>query len=457
MLKPVAAITPGVHRYGWRAQLWDNGRCVWRCDCGLPHRSPARARACSAAALSQRGSGFYPGRDYMDEWLPVPQSDEERIKFGDLLAGALRSEVPRTIDDAVTALHQLRASIMQDGAGFEDIREHQARAEYFKKLFSDIQEVRQLSELVLLSGEWRIALRLIEEPEAPGGQPYQAATRDRKSRVEHGPSLTELVGDRKYGWRLKQIAPLALEALESMIAELHRAGKEATLTGIVQLLRMQERSEEAAWRRLNSLTAPRIQSGMDLRIGDCRVVLSDVADNSIPLILTDPPYGNDAEPLYEWLARFAERVLIPGGSLICYTGNALVRRDYRIFDEHLSWHWTAIMLHDDAQRMFGPNVIVHHKPILWYVKDHRRGRSMVPDVVRSKRDKSEHDWAQGDGGVEQWIHMLTEPEETILDPFAGTAVWGRIACELGRRWIGADIVAGGTTDIMADEIGEAAE
>jgi hypothetical protein len=34
----------------------------------------------------------------------------------------------------------------------------------------------------------------------------------------------------KYGWRLKQIAPLALEALESCIAEFHRVGKEATLT-----------------------------------------------------------------------------------------------------------------------------------------------------------------------------------------------------------------------------------
>ena len=55
----------------------------------------------------------------------------------------------------------------------------------------------------------------------------------------------------------------------------------------------QERSEAAAWRKLNSLTAPRT-AGTDLRIGDCRVVLSDIEDNSVALILTDPPYGNDA-------------------------------------------------------------------------------------------------------------------------------------------------------------------
>jgi hypothetical protein len=193
----------------------------------------------------------------------------------------------------------------------------------------------------------------------------------------------------------------------------------------------------AVERRERSQAAPPVADGFDLRTGDCRIVLSDIEDNSVPLILTDPPYGNAAEPLYEWLARFAARVLIPGGSLICYTGNALRRRDERIFDQHLSWHWMAVMLHDSSQRMFGPNVIVQHKPILWYVKERRSGRTMVPDVVRSKRDKSEHGWAQGDGGVEQWIHMLTEPEETIVDPFAGTATMGshclRVRAPIDRR------------------------
>ena len=43
----------------------------------------------------------------------------------------------------------------------------------------------------------------------------------------------------------------------------------------------------------SSMTAPRIAHGMDYRVGDCRVVLSDIADDSIPLILTDPPYGTE--------------------------------------------------------------------------------------------------------------------------------------------------------------------
>jgi len=398
----------------------------------------------------------------MDEWLPVPETSEAWQQLGVALDDALRG-VPKTVDAAVTALHQLREAIMDD-ANYEDIRERQARADYFKRLFRDVQEVRQLSELVFLDGEWCIARQLAQQPMAPGGQPYQRkSTSDRWSEVETRPAtLTELAGSPKYAWRLKQIAPLAHEALESAAAELHRSGKEATLTAIVQLLRMQERSEEGAWRRLNSITAPRT-SGMDLRIGDARVVLSDIANNSIPLIMTDPPYGNAAEPLYEWLAQFAARVLIPGGSLICYTGQGQLPRDYRIFSQHLTYNWTPVMLHNSAQKIFGAGVIAYHKPILWYVKQSRRPdsagmRTLVPDVVHdSKRDKSTHDWAQGDGGVRRWIHTLTEPGETIVDPFAGSAEWGRICCEEGRCWIGADIEPGGTTTIMADEIQEAAE
>jgi DNA modification methylase len=179
-------------------------------------------------------------------------------------------------------------------------------------------------------------------------------------------------------------------------------------------------------------------------------VLSDIEDNSIPLILTDPPYKDEAERLWLWLAAFAQRVLIPGGSLICYFGGARINRMYRILDDAGLVHWwPCAMLHDQSQRLLGKFIIANHKPILWYVKEYRRGRSLVPDVLRPVRDKSEHPWAQGDGGVEQWIEHLTDPEEVILDPFAGTAEWGRIAVEMGRRWIGADVVSGGDETVVA--------
>jgi hypothetical protein len=452
-------VVAGVRREGWRAVLRVKGKVAWRCACYLPHSTPQRAMACGNAVLSQRGSGFRQGRDWMDEFLPTPKTAEEWQDFAAILQETLRDSVPKTVEQAVTALAQLRKDILKDDATQEQIQEAKARAEYFKSLHRGVQHVRELSEIVVLTCEWRVGRELQKDEEA--GREARGVQMDGRDAIgghrelppNNAPTVADKVGNKMYGWRAKQIAPLPLESLESLIrSEFHRRGKEATLTGIVQHLKMEERTERAKWNRLNSITAPRIDAdaGMVLRIGDCRVVLSDIAPNSIPLIMTDPPYGNEAEPLYEWLAKFAARVLIPGGSLICYTGQSKLPRDHRIFSEHLTYWWQAVMMHDASQKMFGANVYAKYKPVLWYVKGTRRGNSMVPDVLYAKRDKTEHDWAQGDGGVRQWIHHLTELKETIVDPFAGTAEWGRITCEEGRYWIGSDIVSGGTTEVMTE-------
>jgi len=385
----------------------------------------------------------------MDEWIPNPNNNEAFGSLGTALATALREQVPTTVEAAAQALQKLYEQVME-AENDKEIRDYQARMVYFKQLFRDHQEIRQQAEIGFLTGEWRIGHALLADDQEGSARGRPPENGDPGSRISRPPSLTDKVGNRRYGWRLKALAGLDLEALESYIHEFHRAGREATLTGISKLLN----AGKSATRRMNSLTAPRIPNGMDLRIGDCRVVLADIPDESVPLIMTDPPYGEAAEPLYRWLAAFAARVLIPGGSLICYTGQAMLPRDMAIFSaqEGLNYWWQAIMLHDQSQRLAGKFVIPGYKPILWYVKGHRHSRTLVPDVLTAVRDKSDHSWAQGDGGVRVWLHHLTEPEETVVDPFAGTAAWGRIACEEGRYWIGSDIAFGGTTTICAHDI-----
>jgi hypothetical protein len=117
--------------------------------------------------------------------------------------------------------------------------------------------------------------------------------------------------------------------------------------------------------------------GMELRIGDCRKVLADVVDNSVAAIITDPPYMAKALPLYEWLAAFAQRVLIPGGSLILFTGQSTVGRDIVLCEAAgLRYWWHLVKLHTSSQRLPGVFVLCEHKPVLWFVKGTRRDRSM---------------------------------------------------------------------------------
>lgn len=181
--------------------------------------------------------------------------------------------------------------------------------------------------------------------------------------------------------------------------------------------------------------------GFDLRQGDFRSVLADLEDESVDLILTDPPYGNDAVDLYRDLGALAARVLRPGGSLVTYVGQATLMECSNALGEHLRYWWTLALLHESGlQQLPGKWVQVRWKPLLWFVRDDRGGsRRYVDDVVHgSKPRKDLHEWAQGLDEVKPIIEQLTEPGALILDPFAGSATFGHAANALGRHFIGAD-------------------
>ena len=111
-------------------------------------------------------------------------------------------------------------------------------------------------------------------------------------------------------------------------------------------------------------------SGVEATVGNAFDLAGAVAADQL---LTDPPYGDESGPLYEWLGEWAARVLVPGGSLICYTGQSRLPRDLELLGAHLRYWWLLEMLHTRAQRLPGKFVMVESKPVLWFVKGHRRG------------------------------------------------------------------------------------
>jgi site-specific DNA-methyltransferase (adenine-specific) len=392
----------------------------------------------------------------MNDWMAVPTTEAER----QALVATIQS-LPMSHDTALATLRTSRQIMLDDpGLSYEQIREFQGAAESARLQWLSSIIIRNEYDYTFLTGEWRVGQALVREEKAKGTQGdfagRDASGRHLKLRPESGepPTIAEKVGNRMMGWRLQAIAPLSPAALNSLIQEYHQREKQATLTGMVKLIR----AGESEMRRMDSMTAPE-SSNLDLRTGDCRLVLSDIASNSVPLILTDPPYEDGAEPLWQWLGSWAMDVLMPGGSLICYFGGANVNKLYRILDDAgLTHWWHCVMMHEQAQRLAGKFVTINSKPVLWYVKEFRRGRTLVPDVVYSnRRNKGLHAWGQGEGGITQWIHQLTDPGETIVDPFCGTGEWGLITCREGRNWVGSDIIAGGTTAVVAGELENSVE
>jgi hypothetical protein len=225
-----------------------------------------------------------------------------------------------------------------------------------------------------------------------------------------------------------------------------RPARKRPLTGAQRQSRLRARKaaaeEERKYaasreRRRLSRSAPLIEP--EFRIGDCREVLHDIATDSVAIVLTDPPWSNEDKWCFRWLADFAARVLIPGGSLVCFIGGLTCWREVaNWFGERLQDQPLLAMPLTQVRPLPGLFVRVEHRPVLWFTKGPRRTRGMVPTLARSSgKDKELHPWQQGDA-VWQWIEPLTDPGDLVVDPFYGSGEWGHICGAMGRKWIGSD-------------------
>jgi site-specific DNA-methyltransferase (adenine-specific) len=171
---------------------------------------------------------------------------------------------------------------------------------------------------------------------------------------------------------------------------------------------------------------------------------SQLADGSVSLIFTDPPYDRETVPLYGDLGALAARVLKPGGSLVTYCGDYAIPDVLDLILPHLSWWWILTLLHSGPHaRMLQRGVIVEKKSLLWFVKGNSRAeRSLVADVIHCDRDKRFHEWGQGAAPALHCIERLTAAGELVADPFAGGGTTIAAARQLARRGWACDVDPG---------------
>lgn len=187
--------------------------------------------------------------------------------------------------------------------------------------------------------------------------------------------------------------------------------------------------------------------------GDFREKGAIIKDASVDLIFTDPPYDRKGVPLYADLAAFADRVLVPGGSLIAFCGQYALPEVMNMLSEHLTFWWMLAVLHTRGNKSF-PGRFVHigWKPMLWFVKGKTRaGRNMVRDVIaRAEGDGLDfdhgnkavyHKWAQGEREANYYIDKLSRKGSLIVDPFLGGGTTGAATVRLARRFVGFEVDA----------------
>jgi hypothetical protein len=189
-------------------------------------------------------------------------------------------------------------------------------------------------------------------------------------------------------------------------------------------LRGTEVRQKLVEQAVNSPTI-KLPDNIKLIHGDFREKCKDIPDNSIPQIFTDPPYGKESIPLYKDLAEVAARILIEGGSLVIYVGQYTLDEIIAVVkNAGLKFWWPICVKHGGQhQLMFGHQVYVHWKPLLWFVKGERRAegcRKAIPDLIQSQPpDKDLHEWEQSTIEAEHMIDACTVENQIVLDPFMG--------------------------------------
>lgn len=183
---------------------------------------------------------------------------------------------------------------------------------------------------------------------------------------------------------------------------------------------------------------------------------ADWSATTVDAVLTDPPYGREALPVWALLEEVASVALRPGGWLLTYSGQACLPEVMAALGSPaLAYRWTLATVYPGGEQMArigDMTVLTGWKPVLAYrrrpfgsargprgqfVADGRTGFSDV--LRRGGREKGLHDWAQPIGEASELVTRFTEPNAVVLDPFAGSGTFLAAAKAHGRRAIGIEI------------------
>ncbi|MEA1928278.1 MAG: DNA methyltransferase, partial [Candidatus Auribacterota bacterium] len=171
----------------------------------------------------------------------------------------------------------------------------------------------------------------------------------------------------------------------------------------------------------------------------------EVENESVDVIITDPPYPKEYIETFNDLGMLAERVLKPGGSLVCLVGQSYIPAYIEHLSKHLDYYWVigVFMPGGQSVQIWNKKVNAFWKPALWFTKGKRSESSAwISDAFQTKtnnNDKKHHHWGQSEQLMSELVERVTIVGDTVFDPFLGGGTTGVVCNNLNRKFIGSDI------------------
>lgn len=176
--------------------------------------------------------------------------------------------------------------------------------------------------------------------------------------------------------------------------------------------------------------------------GDADTILDQLPDNSVDLIITDPPYPRESLHLWGTLAQHADTILTDQGLMCALTGQIMLPDVLNEItaNSDLAYGWTYCQpLPGSSSRIMARHIGQTWKPWLVFTKGPwPSGRiDWHPDTLDgAPMDKTRYQWQQTTGPAAQLLTMLGFDQALILDPFTGSGSYGIAALEMGMRFVG---------------------
>jgi len=185
----------------------------------------------------------------------------------------------------------------------------------------------------------------------------------------------------------------------------------------------------------------RIEKEMKLLHGDFREKGKAIPDNSINLVLTDPPYGAKYLELWLALGKLAQRVLVPSGFLITYSGHLYLPTVFQNLNTNLEHYWTLALKLKSRNLITVRNIYSLWKPLLIFYKPPLElPIEYFVDFIEGKGgEKDKHPWQQAESEIYPLIDYFSPQNGVVLDPMAGSGTTLVAAKKRQRQYIGIEL------------------